>query len=155
MTAPPCRTSVSGSVTRQTKPMHKCGSGNSEPLDLEQNVIATASVLMTRLKQSAWPNRVREIIGQQIQNLAGTRRHSGIDLDELAENLEDLPLEAGIPLSQWASILAELMPELYRENPLGKWPTKTMPGTVDKLILLKRRRKGGFNLWHPQDLTNA
>lgn len=151
MIAPPCQTSGSDLEGRLKKPMPRFDSGKSQ--DWSQDTMVSVDVLVRRLKQSDWPESVRSVVGRTIRESAANGKT--VNAEELAEGLEDLPLEAQVSLSVWADILAELLPEVFSECPQSKWPTAMMPGTMDKLILLKRRVKGGFNLWHPKDQTNA
>lgn len=107
-------------------------------------------ILMDRLKgHPEWPEKARQFIGQSIRNhlFMGAVRPS--DLEDV---LEDLPLECPqVTPELWAEIQRAILPESYRDAILGMWATSTIPGTLDRIILLKRRLKAGFQLHHPED----
>lgn len=107
-------------------------------------------ILMDRLKgHPEWPEKVRQFIGQSIRNhlFMGSVRPS--DMEDV---LEDLPLECPqVTPELWVEIQRAMLPESYKDAILGMWSTSTIPGTLDRIILLKRRLKAGFQLHHPGD----
>lgn len=106
-------------------------------------------ILMDRLKNHPdWPERARQFIGQAIRNHLFMGKVRPSDLEDV---LEDLPLECPEVVPIWHEIQKAILPESYGEAILGMWATSTIPGTLDRIILLKRRLAKGFQLHHPGD----
>lgn len=59
-----------------------------------------------------------------------------------------------LPLSVWADLLLALQPEQYADLACAEQPTKALPGSPEKISVLRRRRQQRRALWHPADPTD-
>lgn len=76
------------------------------------------------------------------------------DAIELAvDRIEKALAEDDLELTNWqyAALLKNAFPELYREPPVPELPTDTPIGTPDRLAVYSRRVSAGRSAFHPAD----
>ena len=113
----------------------------------------TRNEILSRISND-WPERFKRLLTKAAYEL-DTKRRGTVAVSDLEEFLESFPQVAEASLEEWAEVQAAILPELYGCDREGKFGTKTIPGTSEKMVLLGRRHRAGFSLWHQDDTSNA
>lgn len=80
-------------------------------------------------------------------------RQKRLTEEDILERLEQLQSALVLPEDVWDVLVDILCPDTTEIPPLPLQPTRTLPGSEDRLKVMIARRDGGYQVFHPDDLT--
>lgn len=80
-------------------------------------------------------------------------RQKRLTEEDILDRLEQLQAALVLPDDVWDVLVDLLCPDTTEIPPLPTNPTRTLPGSEDRLRVMMARRDAGFQIFHPNDLT--
>lgn len=80
-------------------------------------------------------------------------RQKRLTEEDILDRLELLQAALVLPEDVWDVLVDILCPDTTEVPPLPLQPTRTLPGSEDRLKVMIARRDAGYQVFHPDDLT--